>query len=186
MDQKNNFEKKLEVSKEFNSTEFKQIQKIKNRLDDDEKVEFIARQSKHRPGGSFTTPDTILVTNKKIIIRDPSLLGARENIVSVSYDKITSIELERGVFSSKIIIRAPGFADVMEAISKKVVEQIVEYVKNSMEKIKTESQKKQMLEIRESIADELMKLADLEEKGVLSNEEFLKMKQDLINKKPQF
>jgi hypothetical protein len=31
-----------------------------------------------------------------------------------------------------------------------------------------------------------MKLADLEEKGVLSNEEFLKMKQYLINKKHQF
>jgi hypothetical protein len=54
-----------------------------------------------------------------------------------------------------------------------------------MEKIKTESQKKQMLEIKESIAEELIKLADLKEKGVLSNEEFLKMKQDLINKKPR-
>jgi len=31
-----------------------------------------------------------------------------------------------------------------------------------------------------------MKLADLKEKGVLSNEEFLKLKQDLINKEPQF
>ena len=46
--------------------------------------------------------------------------------------------------------------------------------------------KKQLLEIKESIADELMKLADLKEKWVISNEEFLKMKQDLINKKPQF
>ena len=36
--------------------------------------------------------------------------------------------------------------------------------------------KKPLLEIKESIADELMKLADLKEKGVLSNEEFLKMK----------
>ena len=52
-----------------------------------------------------------------------------------------------------------------------------------MKKIKTESQK---TIIKESIADELMKLADLKEKWVLSNEEFLKMKQDLINKKPQF
>ena len=48
-----------------------------------------------------------------------------------------------------------------------------------MEIIKTESQKL-MLEIKESIEDELMNLADREEKGVL------KMKQVLINKKPQF
>ena len=49
-----------------------------------------------------------------------------------------------------------------------------------MEIIKTESQKKRLHEIKESIDDELMKLADREEKGVL------KMKQVLINKKPQF
>ena len=52
-------------------------------------------------------------------------------------------------------------------------------MKNSMEIIKTESQKL-MLEIKESVQDELIKLADREEKGVL------KMNQVLINKKPQF
>ena len=54
-----------------------------------------------------------------------------------------------------------------------------------MEKIKIESQKKQSLEVKESIADELLKLANLREKGVLSEEEFQKMKQDLVNKKPE-
>lgn len=181
MNHDNDFEAELYDSREFSDKELEQVNKITHRLDKGEQVQFIARQSKHRPGGSFTTPDTIFVTNKRIVIRDPSLLGVRENIVSVSYDKITSIELERGVFSSKIIIRAPGFADEMEAISKKAAEQIVQYVKNSMDKIKIESQKG-LLELKESIADELLKLADLKEKGVLSDEEFLKMKKDLLNK----
>ena len=177
----NDFEGELYDSREFSDKELEQVNKIRHRLDNGEQVQFIARQSKHRPGGSFTTPDTIFVTNKRIVIRDPSLLGVRENVVSVSYDKITSIELERGVFSSKIIIRAPGFADEMEAISKKAAEQIVQYVKNSMDKTKIESQK-ESLEVKESIADELLKLANLKEKGVLSDEEFLKMKKDLLNK----
>ena len=69
----------------------------------------------------------------------------------------------------------------MEAISKKTAEQIVQYVKNSMDKTKIESQK-ESLEGKESIADELLKLANLKEKGVLSDEEFLKMKKDLLNK----
>ena len=69
----------------------------------------------------------------------------------------------------------------MEAISKKAAEQIVQYVKNSMDKTKIESQK-ESLEVKESIADELLKLANLKEKGVLSDEEFLKMKKDLLNK----
>ena len=51
-----------------------------------------------------------------------------------------------------------------------------------MEIIKTEPQKKRLHEIKELIEDELMKLPDLEEKGVLSNEEFVKMKQDLEKK----
>jgi hypothetical protein len=34
-----------------------------------------------------------------------------------------------------------------------------------------------------SIADELMKLANLKEKGIISDEEFQQMKQDLIKKK---
>jgi Ca2+-binding EF-hand superfamily protein len=71
----------------------------------------------------------------------------------------------------------------MEAIPKKAAEQIVQYVKNSIDKSKIESQK-ESLEVKESIADELLKLADLKEKGVLSVEEFLKMKKDLLNKRP--
>ena len=182
MNQNNDFEGKLSASKEFSNKEHEQIRKIKHSLDNDEQIQFIARQLRFRPGGSFTTSDTIFVTNKRIMIRDPSLLGVRENIVSVSYDKITSIELERGVFSSKIILRAPGFADEMEAISKKAAEQIMQYVKNSMDKIKIESEK-QSIDFKESIVDELLKLANLKEKGVVSEEEFIKMKQDLLAKK---
>jgi hypothetical protein len=64
---------------------------------------------------------------------------------------------------------------------KKAAEQIVQYVKNSKDQIKIESQN-ESLEVKESIADELLKLTNLKEKGVLSDEEFLKMKKDLLNK----
>jgi hypothetical protein len=101
LNQKDNSEGELHVSKDFTNKELDQIQKIKHRLDNDEKVEIIARQYKHRPDGSITGRDTIFVTDKRIIIRDPSFLGARENVVSVSYDKITSIELEKDVFFIK-------------------------------------------------------------------------------------
>ena len=50
-----------------------------------------------------------------------------------------------------------------------------------MDKTKIESQKR-LVEVKESVADELLKLANLKEKGVLSDEEFLKMKKDLLNK----
>jgi Bacterial PH domain len=168
-------------SKEFIDSEFENPGIIKQMMDRGEQVQFVARQSKFRPGGSFITPDMIFVTNKRIIIRDPSLLGVRENIVSISYDKITSIEFEKGVFSYKIIIKAPGLTDEIEAISKNVAEQIMRHVKNSMEKIKI-STHEQTIQAKALIADELLKFVNLREKGVINDEEFLKMKQDLLSR----
>lgn len=52
-----------------------------------------------------------------------------------------------------------------------------------MDKIRIESQKGSV-EVKEPVADELLELANLKEKGVLSDEEFLKMKKDLLNKLP--
>ena len=86
---------------EFSDAEFDEVKKIKHDLDNDEQVKFIARQSKHGPSSSFTTTDTIFVTNKRIVISDPSLLGVRENIVCVSYHKITSTEFATVVFSPR-------------------------------------------------------------------------------------
>ena len=91
-------------------TETEEIRKIKHRLDSDEKVEIVAKQSRIHRGGSATSPNIIFITNKRIIIKNPSLLGARENYESITYDKITSIELENGIFSSEIDIYASGYA----------------------------------------------------------------------------
>jgi PH (Pleckstrin Homology) domain-containing protein len=38
-------------------------------------------------------PNIIYATNKRIIIRDPYMLGIKENIVDIPYDVITSVKL---------------------------------------------------------------------------------------------
>ena len=164
-------------------TETEEIRKIKSRLDSDEKVEIVAKQSRIHPGGSATSPDIIFITNKRIIIKNPSLLGARENYESITYDKITSIELENGIFSSEIDIYASGYTGEIEAIPKDKAEKIVLLVKGKMEQIPTnvkEEMRAQSKEERISIADELSKLVKLREQGVLSDSEFQKLKQKLL------
>ena len=168
----------------FDIKEIEEIKKISKRLDSDEKVEIVAKQSKLRPGGSHTTPDTIFVTNKRLLIRDPSFFGAREDFESITYDKITSIELEKGMFSSAVKIMASGYRGDIEAIPKEKAEKIVEYIKRSMEDIKkqktTEVHKGINSDQKLSIADELFKLAKLKEQGIINEAEFLKMKQDIL------
>ena len=95
-----------------------EVQYISDHLEPDEKVLEVATQSRFVPGGAFTTPNTIFATNKKIIIRNPTMLGMRENIEEIPYDQITSVKLEKGMFSSTIVIRSPGLSELSRLSSQ--------------------------------------------------------------------
>ena len=167
------------------SEKLNEIKKIADRLDADEEVFQAIRQTKNplKPGGSLFTPDSVFATNKRVIIRNPSALGLRQKIESYSYDKITDVKLEKGILSSQIIINVPGsvFDGVIEAIPKNEAEALLQTIYDGITTAKKEAQGETTTQ-QVSVADELMKLAKLKEQGVLSEEEFAKMKQDLIKK----
>ena len=64
-------------------------------LNSDERVLLVAKQSRIKPRGSYMTPNIIYATDRRIIIRDPYLLGLKENIVDIPYDIITTVKLEK-------------------------------------------------------------------------------------------
>jgi hypothetical protein len=88
--------------------DLEEIEKIRDMLNPNEEVFVIARQSRLRPGGSKLTPNVVFATDRRIIIRDPIMLGLREDIVDIPYDMISSVKIDKGVFSSNIIFKAPG------------------------------------------------------------------------------
>ena len=95
-----------------------EICKIANRLDQDERVLFVAKQSRMEPGGSvLATPNIVFATDKRVLIRNPTMPEMHENIEDILYDKMTSVKLEKGVFSSTVLIRAPGLSE-MSRVSK--------------------------------------------------------------------
>ncbi len=176
--------KKEEASFTTDATEkdeLEEIQRIAHRLDANEKVVIVAKQSRFKPGGSKMSPDTIFVTDKRIIIRNPSALGMRENIESITFDKITAIELERGMMSSTVKIRASGYQGDIDAIAKEKAEKIAQYVRDAIDKDKKKAAA-QAGGSQISVADELAKLAKLKEQGILSDAEFLQMKQELMKR----
>src|SRR5215204_5887607 len=194
------------------------INKITEMLNPDEKVLLVARQSRLKPGGSHFTTNIIYATDRRIIIRDPYMLGIKENVVDIPYDIITSINLEKALLSSTIRFKALGLMSstklgmmdsivdgeddqggIIEAIPKDKAEDLLEIIRSGMQNDgggKSTPSKKQkasseLLESKEytvpfnqsiSIADELRKLAKLKEEGILTEEEFKQMKQDLIRK----
>ena len=184
--------------------ELEEIRRIANRLDQDEKVRFVAKQSRMKPGGSaLATPNIVFATDKRIIIRNPTMLGMRENIEYIPYDKMTSVKLEKGVFSSTILIRAPGLSEMsrvskhsgliawgrgedgqIDALPKDKGEQLFTVIREGIDRAKKVAAQSSTRIVNQhiSIVDELTKLAKLKEQAIISEAEFIQMKQELLKK----
>lgn len=175
--------------------ELSEISKIKNMLNLNEKVLLVARQSRLLPGGSAMTPNIVIATERRIIIRNPYMLGLKSEIVDIPYDVITSVKLKKGVFTSTILFKAPalvgasklGLLDenisgeddqdgVIEAVPKNKAEDLLEIIRRRM---KTDSDSNIQVDSI-SVADELTKLAKLKEQGIITDSEFQKMKEKLL------
>ena len=172
-----------------------EIENIAERLDEGEKVLEVAKQSKLKPGGANFSPNTVFATDRRLIIRNPTMLGARQNIEDFEYDTITHVKLEKGLFSATLVFTVPGMATsakkspwgrgedgAIDGIPKDKAEKILKIVRHGIVEAKKESQRPVQVVQQTSTADELAKLAKLKEQGILSDEEFDKMKKDLISK----
>lgn len=187
-----------------NKDELEEIRRIANRLDQDEKVRLVAKQSRMKPGGSaLATPNIVFATDKRVIIRNPTMLGMRENIEDIPYDKITSVKLEKGVFSSTVLIRAPGLSEMsrvskqsgliawgrgedgqIDALPRDKGEQLFTIIREGIDGFRKSATQSATTFVNPqiSIADELRKLASLKEQGIISEDEFIQVKQDLLKK----
>jgi hypothetical protein len=192
----------------LDNNDLQEIKKIREMLNPDEEVLVVARQSRVRPGGSAVTPNIIYATNKRIIIRDPYMMGIKENITDIPYDVITSVKLDKGLLSSTIRFEAPalvgskrlGMIDgivggendhegMIEAIPKRKAEDVVQVIRSGMHRTGYNQDETQTvshhqssdINYQSSIADELTKLGKLKEQGIITEKEFAKLKKDLLD-----
>src|ERR671923_1820349 len=132
--------------------DLEEINKIREMLNPDEKVLLVAKQSRLKPGGFHFTPNIIYATDRRIIVRDPYMLGIKENVVDIPYDIITSIKLEKGLLSSTIRFKALGLVSstklgtmnslidgeddqggIIEAIPKDKAQDLLEIIRSGMQ-----------------------------------------------------
>ena len=207
-DKKNNFSTDI-----TDEDELDEIKKIAEMLNPDERVLVVARQSRFKPGGSQLSPNVVYATDRRIILRDPSMLGLKQDIIDIPYNVITNAKIEKGLLSASVIFNAPGLFNpnipgrmpwikrletdehgengVIDAIDKKKAEDLIEVIRNGITQIRSPSYPStganNVVQIPQhqghiSHADELKKLADLKDKGVISEEEFKRMKEKIIGK----
>jgi hypothetical protein len=193
--------------------ELDEIKKIADMLNPDEKVLVVARQSRFKPGGSQLSPNVVYATDRRIILRDPSMLGLKQDIIDIPYNVITNAKIEKGLLSASVIFNAPGLFNpnipgrmpwikrletdehgengVIDAIPKKKAEDLIEVIRNGITHIRSPmypstgaNNVNQIPQNQSQIshADELKKIADLKDRGVISEEEFKRMKGKIIGK----
>ncbi len=195
--------------------ELGEIRKIADMLNSDEKVLLVATQSRIKSGGSAFSPNTIYATDRRIILRDPKMLGLKSEIIDIPYNFITNAHVEKGLLSATVTFNAPGLFNpsvssripgierlhvdergengVIDAIPKKKADELAEIIRNGITQIRpnlgfspataaaaagignnnNNAEKK-------SNVEELTKLADLKERGAISEEEFIKMKERIL------
>ena len=70
--------------------DLEEIKKISHMLNPNEEVFVVARQSRFKPGGSKFTPNIVFGTDRRIIIKDPSMLVVR---IVININLISSLIL---------------------------------------------------------------------------------------------
>jgi hypothetical protein len=114
---------------EFDKKEQSEIERVRQILEVAEIIKTVARQSKIMPGGSLVTPNIIFATDKRLIIRDPTALGLRAGMDSIPYSQINKVKLQKGAFTSEIIVDVGRFEGdnrkKIQAIPKKKASEIL-------------------------------------------------------------
>jgi hypothetical protein len=131
------------------------------------------------------------------------MLGMRENIEDIPYYNMTSVKLEKGVFTSTILIRAPGLSEMsrvskssgliawgrgedgqIDALPKDKGDQFFTVIREGIDRAKKVAAQSSTRIVNQhiSIADELTKLAKLKEQAIISEAQFIQMKQELLKK----
>ena len=179
--------------------ELSEIEKVKEFLDPDETVHIVAKQTRRKPGGAIMlAPNSIIVSNKRLIITNPSMAGLRKSIQDFPYDKIVGIKLQKGIFTSTIDITTAGMGsqgkpghfgnrwgkgedNAIDGIEKNKGDEIVKFVRTKMEDIKNTNQQaaNQQAASNPTTEDPLTLLKKRFVMGEITKEEFEEMKQIL-------
>ena len=150
----------------------KEIKELPNILWEDEKVEKLVQ-------GYYAGATGILVaTNKRLVFVDKGLIYGLK-VEDFPYDKISSIQYKTGMLLGELTIYASGNRADIKNVEKKLVRNFAEFVRAKT----TENKEKNTVKSEEpvpDIADQIKKLADLKEQGILTEEEFSAKKKKIL------
>lgn len=109
-------------------------EEIKTMLLEGEQVILVASQSQILPGGSLFTPNTVYITDRRVLFKDPKWLGLKADIVDMNFKDISNVRLKRGVFSTEIYLKSRFLSDEIRlpAVDKNIAKQVIAMIQKGI------------------------------------------------------
>ena len=174
---------------------------IQKQLLETETILLRVKQSRIGPGGSMLTPVSVYVTNMRVIHRKPIWAGLKSEIIVVNYQDIADIRLKRGIVhtdisfktrfhTDDILIRGTnnGLAEranalVQQGIRHEHIGQTgSDNINSTVSAVSGDPMNRTVRGPTAEQIDGLAKLADLRQKGALTEQEFHRLKTKLLEK----
>lgn len=154
---------------------------IKKMLLADEEVFAVVRQSRLK---AAFTPDSIIVTNHRIIRCSPSRLGLHHDIEDFRYEDVANLKIDRGILFSNIIIKRRFMSEdlILDNLRTNQVDYLSRVVGENISRVSAIQPPQYAPPQRTSISsseDPLQILRMRFAKGELTQEQFEEMKNQL-------
>ena len=158
----------------------KAIEKVMSKLSDllmkNEEIGYIAVQKKP---AITVLPDSIVVTNKRIIICQPKNLGLSMNFTDYSWDEIESTFVKEGILGSDFsFVTKTALSDTIEYIPKVQARKMYAFAKEQIDLLKGGSGSTTNLAIEEVDTEEVTSFAEIMPTQSTSFSEFSSMDAD--------
>lgn len=175
----------------------KTVSKIDDIVDPDEKIHYLAKEAgggvdvegsgagsslfgddRSRKTGTVGFVRTA-ATNKRVLVKVPQALGSDER--SIPYRNITSVDLDLGMVYKRLSLQTPGQTYHIDigGLSKDDCREMARFVR---EKTSDAQETGNDSSEGNDPVEQLERLRDLKEDGVLTEEEFEEKKNDLLDK----
>ncbi|MGC2308088.1 MAG: PH domain-containing protein [Nitrososphaeraceae archaeon] len=188
---KTTLDKKLEhwnkTTKPVETTKADAKTGIDKMLTEGEQILINADQSRMMPGGSIATPNSIFVTNKRIIFRNPRMWGLKVDLMDYAYTDLANVELHKGIFTTEIEL-TPRFNSEkvkLPAVSKEAAEELFGAIRKGMHGDFGLGDGTSNLVVQQQRPDDpiskLERLSALKDKGMISDKEFGAVKTRLLS-----
>ena len=127
-------------------------------------------------GNSVTRMGIFLATDTRLVVFAKKLIGFE--LESFPYGKISSIEMSKGLLMGYVMsfYSSGNKVSMMWIDGQKEVQDFVDFIKFKIGKIDSSDIS------NESIPEQIKKLAELNEQGILTDQEFQDKKQELLAK----